>query len=86
MTPKHPLRFAGIAFVAGCLWGYFRNRGKRNDYVLALLQGVEWFIAYGGAAALMEGVRAFVDPEDEPESERVTHLRQIVADRTGTDG
>ncbi len=89
MDGKQQLRFAAAAFIAGCLWGYLRNRERGNRALLSLLQGVEWFIAYGGATALIEGLRAFVDrtpPEDEPTSERVTHLRQIVAERTGTEG
>jgi hypothetical protein len=89
MDGKQQLRFAAAAFLAGCLWGYLRNRERANRVLLSLLQGVEWFIAYGGATALIEGVRAFVEPpppEDEPESERVTSFRQIVAERTGTEG
>ena len=85
---KQQLRLAAAAFLAGCVWGYLRNRERSNRTLLSLLQGVEWFIAYGGATAFIEGLRAFVDTpdEDEPTSERVTHLRQIVAERTGTEG
>lgn len=88
MDGKQQLRFAAAAFLAGCVWGYVRNRERGNRALLSLLQGVEWFIAYGGATALIEGLRAFVETpdEDEPTSERVTHLRQVVADRTGTEG
>ncbi len=88
MDGKQQLRFAAIAFVAGCLWGYVRNRERGHRLLLSMLQGVEWFIAYGGATALIEGLRAFAEPRhpDEPASERVTTFRQIVADRTGTDG
>ncbi len=88
---KQQLRFAAAALVAGCAWGYFRNRERSNRLLLSLLQGIEWFIAYGGAAALIEGVRAVVDRDgDEAPPERVTHIRQIVAERgaasTGTEG
>ncbi len=88
MDGKQQLRFAAAAFLAGCLWGYLRNRERGNRTLLSLLQGVEWFIAYGGATALIEGLRAFVEPpeQDEPTSERVTNFRQIVSDRTGTEG
>ncbi len=89
MDGKQQLRFAAAAFLAGCLWGYVRSRDRGNRTLLSLLQGVEWFIAYGGATALLEGLRAFVEsppPEHEPTSERVTQLRQIIAERTGTEG
>ena len=85
---KQQLRFAAAALIAGCAWGYLRNRERSNRLLLSLLQGIEWFIAYGGAAAIIEGLRAFVDDHDDDEepSERVTHIRQIVAERTGTEG
>lgn len=88
---KQQLRFAAAALIAGCAWGYLRNRERSNRLLLSLLQGIEWFIAYGGAAALIEGLRAVVDrDEDEAPPERVTHIRQIVAERgaasTGTEG
>jgi hypothetical protein len=88
---KQQLRFAAAALVAGCAWGYLRNRERSNRVLLALLQGIEWFVAYGGAAALIEGLRSVLDRDDEEEPpERVTHIRQIVAERgaasTGTEG
>lgn len=84
---KQQLRFAAAALLAGCVWGFVRNRERSNRVLLALLQGVEWFIAYGGAAALLEGIRAVVDRDEEDATpERVTHIRQIVAERTGTEG
>ena len=90
---KQQLRFAAAALIAGCAWGYLRNRERGNRVLLALLQGVEWFVAYGGAAALIEGLRTFIDnrdDDDEAPPERVTHIRQIVAERstasTGTEG
>ena len=90
---KQQLRFAAAALIAGCAWGYLRNRERSNRLLLALLQGVEWFVAYGGAAALIEGLRSFLDndhDDDDAPPERVTHIRQIVAERgaasTGTGG
>lgn len=85
---KQQLRFAAAALLAGFAWGYLRNRERSNRVLLSLLQGIEWFIAYGGAAALIEGIRAFVDDPDDDEAppERVTHIRQIVTERTGTEG
>ena len=89
---KQQLRFAAAALIAGCAWGYLRNRERTNRVLLALLQGIEWFVAYGGAAALIEGLRSFIDDRDDDDAtpERVTHIRQIVAERgaasTGTEG
>jgi hypothetical protein len=85
---KQQLRFAAAALLAGFAWGYVRNRDRNNRILLSLLQGIEWFIAYGGAAAIIEGIRAFAEDPDDDEAppERVTHIRQIVTDRTGTEG
>lgn len=89
---KQQLRFAAAALLAGFAWGYVRNRDRSNRILLSLLQGIEWFIAYGGAAVLIEWLRAVVDDPDDDEapSERVTHIRQIVTERgsthTGTEG
>lgn len=88
MGGKQQLRFAAAAFVAGILWGYLRHRREERAPVFALLQGLEWFVAYGGAAALLEGAkRAIEAPESEPEEPaRITHIRQEVTERTGTEG
>jgi hypothetical protein len=86
---KQQLRFAAAALLAGFVWGYVRNRERSNRVLRSLLQGIEWFIAYGGAAALIEGLRAFMDDHDDDDDappERVTHIRQIVTERTGTEG
>ncbi|MBM4415426.1 MAG: hypothetical protein FJ035_04040 [Chloroflexi bacterium] len=89
MSDRHQLRFALAALLAGLLWGYARHRGDRRTSVHSALQGLEWFIAYGGAAALVALARNFLeraDPPEPPEGERVTHFRQVVAERTGTEG
>lgn len=88
MGGKQQLRFAAAAFFAGLAWGYLRHRRGGRPAVFALLQGLEWFVAYGGAAALIEGARGALEaPEDEPdEPSRITHFRQEVTERTGTEG
>jgi len=88
---KHQLRFALAAFGAGLLWGYLRNRRSGHATVFSLLQGLEWFVAYGGAAAMIELVRHTLDDEDDADAadettERITRLRQVVTEPTGTDG
>lgn len=85
MNEKQQLKFALGALVAGLAWGYLRHRGGSRPLVHSLLQGLEWFVAYGGAVALITGVREKLDG-DEPEEERITHFRQVVTEHTGTDG
>ncbi len=87
MGGKQELRFAAVAFLAGLAWGYVRHRRDVRAPLFALLQGLEWFVAYGGAAVLIERARGQLDgpsPDDEPV--RITHLRQEVTERTGTEG
>ena len=87
MGDKQQLRFALAALLAGLVWGYVRNRDARRPVMAAALQGLEWFIAYGGAAALVALARAVVDPDDDDEpEERVTHIRRVVMEPTGTEG
>jgi hypothetical protein len=57
--------------------------------LFAALQALEWFVAYGGAAALVERARIALEGEDADdfdEFERITHIRQAVDERTGTEG
>ncbi len=88
MGGKQELRFAIAALIAGLAWGYLRHRRDGRAPVFALLQGIEWFVAYGGAAALIEGARRLLEetPEDDPGAERISHFRQVVTERTGTEG
>ena len=85
MSEKQQLRFALGALVAGLAWGDLRHRGSNRPITHSLLQGLEWFVAYGGAVALITGVREKLDGDD-PEEERITHFRQVVTEHTGTDG
>ena len=75
------------AAVAGVAWGYLRARNRRRANTLALLQGLEWFVAAGGAAALIEYARAELLGEDDEEEaaaieevEHMTHDRQVVTE------
>ncbi len=91
MSDRSQLKFALAALAAGLAWGYLRHRTSSRVRVYALLQGLEWFIAYGGAAALVALAREVLEePEDDDplDSERITHIRQVVTEhgRTGTDG
>jgi hypothetical protein len=83
---KQQLRFALAALAAGIAWGYVRHRGRSHVSWLSLLQGLEWFVAYGGAVALIGGVREKLEAGDIEPDERVTHFRQVVTERTGTEG
>ncbi len=90
MSERNQLRFAAAALAAGFAWGYLRHRQGSHARMLALLQGLEWFIAYGGAAAIVGLLREALDreaPEEpEPSNERITRFRQVVTERTGTSG
>jgi hypothetical protein len=87
MGGKQELRFAFAALLAGLAWGYMRHRRDVRAPVFAALQGLEWFVAYGGAAALIDRARDQLDESDnDDEPVRITHFRQEVTDRTGTEG
>lgn len=87
MGDRQQLRFALGALLAGLAWGFLRNRQARHPLTATLLQGLEWFVAYGGAAALVALARELMDDDrDEEVGDRVTHIRRIVTERTGTEG
>lgn len=89
MSDKQQFRFALAAALAGVAWGYLRHRSSARAPLIALLQGLEWFVAYGGAAALLEQARASLEGEDDASldvAERITHIREVVNERTGTEG
>ncbi len=88
MGGKQELRFAAAAFLAGLAWGYVRHRRDARAPLFALLQGLEWFVAYGGAAVLIERARTQIEGKspDDDEPVRITHFRQEVTERTGTEG
>lgn len=80
MSGRQQLSFAIAAALAGLAWGYVRHRNDSRASSHALLQALEWFVAYGGAAALIERAQqALTEVEPGEESpERITHMRQVV--------
>lgn len=89
MGGRQQLRFAAAAFIAGLAWGYLRHRRQPQAPTFALLQALEWFVAYGGAAAMIERARDLLEEPDESKADsigRVTRIRQSVTERTGTEG
>lgn len=72
---KHPARFALSAALAGFAWGYARHRRSERASLLAALQALEWFVACGGATALLDVIRDRLEPDD-IEVERITHTRR----------
>jgi len=89
MDESRSVRFAVAAGLTGLAWGYLRHRRDPRAPLIALLQAAEWFVAYGGATALIARARAALEkPLDEPdeEVERIIHIRQVVSERTGTEG
>lgn len=86
---KQELRFAIAAALAGLAWGYLRHRRHPRRTLLAAIQGLEWFVAYGGATTVLEAARGLLEAQERPagdEFERITHIRQVIEERTGTDG
>jgi hypothetical protein len=88
VSDRNQLRFALAAAAAGLAWGFIRYRRASRPATLIVLQALEWFVAYGGAAALIVLTRQLLERnESEVEyGERITHFRQVVTERTGTDG
>jgi hypothetical protein len=88
MSDRSQLKFAVAALSAGLAWGYLRHRQSGRAPLMAILQGLEWFVAYGGVAALLTLVRDALEPGDDGpfDGERITHFRQVVTERTGTEG
>ena len=87
VNDRSQLKFALAALGAGLAWGYVRHRRSGRGGLMAVLQGLEWFVAYGGAASLLSLIRELLEEDDRPpESERITHFRQVVTEHTGTEG
>jgi len=80
---KQTLSFALAAAGAGLAWGYFRHRRDGRAPVFAVIQALEWFVAYGGAAALLERLREGLEQGRDIEVERVTHTRHTIVDDAG---
>lgn len=91
MNGRQQLGLAIAAAAGGLCWGYLRHRGDPRAVAFALIQGARWFVAYGGAAIVLEAAQDALDRADgaeidDFEVERITRTRQIVSERTGTDG
>lgn len=87
MGSRQSLKFALAAAAAGLAWGYARHRRDPRASSFALLQALEWFVAYGGAAALIEIVRGSMEEDGDLEvTERITHIRQTVFDQAAGEG
>ncbi len=84
MGSRQTLILGIIAAVAGIAWGHLRNEEDPRRRTLALLQGLEWFVAVGGAAAAIEVIRDAMEDEELEVTERVTHTRQTVVDKAGS--
>ncbi len=91
MNGRQQLGLAIAAAAGGLCWGYLRHRGDPRAAAFAVIQAARWFVAYGGAAIVLEAAQAALERTDSPavddfEVERITRTRQIVTERTGTDG
>ena len=49
MSERQQIGFAAAAFAAGAAWGALRHRRHVRRNALALLEGLEWFVAYRGS-------------------------------------
>ena len=78
---RQTLTLAMGAALVGLAWGYLRHRAHPRRTVLALAQGAAWFVACGGAAALVELFRDGVASDGDEFTERVVHSTQTVTDR-----
>ena len=93
MDGKQQFSLALAAAAGGLAWGYIKHRNHPRVTAFALVQALEWFVAYGGASAVLASLRETMEqaadrtPIDaEFDVERVTRIRQSVTERTGTDG
>lgn len=91
MNGRQQFALAITAAAGGLVWGYLRHRGDRRAAAFALIQAARWFVAYGGATIILEAAQEALDRVDRAELddfevERITRTRQIVSERTGTDG
>jgi len=73
-------RLAIAAALAGLAWGYLRHRRHSRRSLLAFVQAAQWFVAMGGAAALLAALRDDLEGSDEI-TERVMHTTQTIHER-----
>jgi hypothetical protein len=76
VSGRSQLALAISSALAGFAWGMLRHRSHSRARGLAMLQSVEWFVAAGGAAWLIENARETLEGAPGPE-ERITHVRQV---------
>ena len=89
MDDRRQLGLAVAAFAGGVAWGALRHRREGRSSLLALLQGAEWFVACGGATALVALLREAFGPREQDGSEdgeRITHFRRVVTERMDAAG
>jgi hypothetical protein len=91
LNGRQQLGLALAAAFAGLMWGYLRHRGDRRQMWFAVLQGIEWFVANGGATIVLNATRNALERSegrgvDDFEVERITRTTQVISERTGTDG
>jgi hypothetical protein len=89
MSEKQQLRFALVALVAGLAWGFVRHRNDAHRSTFAVFQGLEWFITYGGAVALIAMIRETMQRESDAAADRDgLHFlrREVTEERTGALG
>ncbi len=79
MNGRSQLALVLSSALAGFAWGIVRHRGHRQARPLALLQAVEWFVAAGGAAWIIEHARDALEGLSDPD-ERITHLRRVASE------
>ena len=77
---RQTLRLAIGAALAGFAWAYLRHRAHPRRTVMAMTQAAEWFVACGGAATLVDLLRAGLEERDDEVTERVSHATQTVTD------
>ena len=88
MNGRQQLGMAIAAALGGLIWGYLRHRSDGRATAYALIQAGEWFLAFGGAKLMLDSAHQTLDSAapDDFEVERITRTRQIVSERTGTEG
>lgn len=82
MSQRQLLAALGAAAVALAL-GSVRHRAHRWGRAFALIEAAEWFIAAGGATALLRSARRALEElagPEAPEVERITRVRQSVTE------
>ena len=83
MGERQRLRCAVAALAGGLAWGDLRKKRRARSSLFARLQGLEWFVAYGGAAALIGMAREAVSDDGADEDDTVERISQFIKDQGG---